>query len=60
MNIVLGEVLDVTAIISDDLFRGIRIIVNIALDITVGVVLVCEDLEESDAPRSWAAQHDWG
>jgi hypothetical protein len=30
MNIVLGQVLDVTTIISGDLFRGVRIIANIA------------------------------
>jgi hypothetical protein len=60
MNIVLGEVLDVAAIIRGDLFRGVRITVDIALGITIGVALVCEHLEESDASRSWVTQHDWG
>jgi hypothetical protein len=44
MNIVLGEVGDVAAIMSGDLFREVRIIVNVAL--------VCKYLKESDAPRS--------
>jgi hypothetical protein len=53
-----GEVLDVTAIISGDVFRGVRIIVNIALGITVGIALVREHLEENGASRSCAAQYN--
>jgi hypothetical protein len=44
VNIDLGEVLDVAAIISGELFWGVRIIVN--------VTLVCKHLKESDASRS--------
>ena len=59
MNVVLWGVLDVAAIMSGDLFGGKGIIVNIALDVVVGITLVCEHLEESSTSGSWTAQNDW-
>lgn len=58
MNVVLGGVLNVTAILSGDLLWGQRIVVDFALDIVVGITLVREHLEESRTSRSWTAQHN--
>ena len=58
MDIVLWGELDVAAIMTGDIFRGERIVVNVALNVVVGIALVCEHLEEGGASRSWTSQND--
>jgi len=59
MDVVLGGVLDVTAIMGGDLLGGQGTEVDISLDVVVGTPLVREHLEECRASRPWAPQHDW-
>jgi len=59
MNVVLGGVLDVTAIVIGDLLGGQGTVVDITLDVVVGIALVCDHFEERCASRSWAPQHNW-
>jgi len=59
MNVVLWRVLNVAAIMNGDLLRSQGTIVDITLDVVVGVALVCDHLEECCTTRSWAPQHNW-
>jgi len=59
MDVILGGVLNVTAIMGGDLLGSQGTEVDISLDIVVCIALVCEHLEECRASRPWAPQHDW-
>ena len=54
MDIFLGGVLNVTAVVSGNVVRSERIVVDDTLDIVVGITLVCEHLEERCAPGTGA------
>ena len=59
MDVVLGRVLNVTAIMNGDLLGSQGTVVDITLDVVVGIALVCDHLEECCTTGSWAPQHDW-
>ena len=46
MDIVLGGVLNVTAIMNGDLLGSQGTVVDITLDVVVGIALICDHLEE--------------
>ena len=58
MDVFFGTVLNIAAVLSSDLLGSQGVVVDITLDIVVGVALVCEHLEECRASGSWAPQHD--
>jgi hypothetical protein len=58
MDVVVGGALNVTAIMSNDFLWSRRVILNITLDVVVGITLVCEQIEGCCASRFWASQHN--
>ena len=44
MDVVLGRILDVTTIIGGNFLGGEGVVVNIALDLVIGIALICKHL----------------
>jgi len=58
VNVVFGGILNVTAIVSGNIFWSEGVVVDITLDVVVSIVLVHEHLEERGASGSRATQDD--
>ena len=58
MDVILRRVLNVAAIMNCNLLGSQGTVVNITLDVVVGIALVCEHLEECCASRPWTPQYN--
>ena len=59
MDVILGRVLNIAAVMYSDLLGCQGTEVGITLDVMVGIALVCEHLEERRTPRPWTPQYNW-
>ena len=58
VNVVFGGVLNATAIVNSDILWSEIIVVDVTLNVVVGIALVCEHLEEYCVSGFQATQHD--